>query len=243
VSSSGTAPHRGAGQRAGLTRDAVLGAARRVADEEGVDRLTMRRLAAELGVMPNALYTYFPHKEALLDALVDDLLAGIDLDGSWSGDWRDGLVRIMDASRRLLLAHPRLVPVIIGRPGLGPNAARLGELSLGLLARGGLEGERAVEAFQVLLAYSLGFAAFQAPRLGVDAAARTARAELAEASFAGLPGDRFPRMRRLAGPLADPTGDQEFHTGLGWLLDGVAARAAQDGRARRPRRSRSSPTP
>jgi TetR/AcrR family tetracycline transcriptional repressor len=243
MSSAPGAPHRGAGQRAGLSRDSVLAAARRIADEEGVDRLTMRRLAAELGVMPNALYTYFAHKEALLDALVDDLLAGIDLDGSWSGDWRDGLVRIMDASRRLLLAHPRLLPVLIGRPGLGPNAARLGELCLGLLGRGGLEGARAVEAFRVLLAYSLGFAAFQAPRLALDAGARAARAELAEASFAGLPEDRFPRMHRLAGPLADPTGDREFHAGLAWLLDGIEAGAAQEGRARRPRRSRSSPTP
>jgi TetR/AcrR family tetracycline transcriptional repressor len=243
MSSSGSAPHRGAGQRAGLSRGTVLGAARRVADEEGVERLTMRRLAAELGVMPNALYTYFPHKEALLDALVDDLLAGIDLDGAWSGEWRDGLVRIMDASRRLLLAHPRLAPVLIGRPGLGPNAVRLGERCLDLLERGGLEGELAVEAFRVLLAYSLGFAAFQAPRVALDDDARAARAELAEASFAGLPEDRFPRMQRLAGPLADPTGDREFLTGLGWLLDGIAARAAQDGRGRRPRRSRSSPTP
>ena len=48
-------------------------AARRIADTYGVDRLTMRRLAGELGVMPNALYSYFPHKEALLDALIDDL--------------------------------------------------------------------------------------------------------------------------------------------------------------------------
>ena len=61
------APRRGAGQRAGLSRGPVLEAARRIAEKE-VDRLTMRRLAAELGVMPNALYTYFSHKEALLDA-------------------------------------------------------------------------------------------------------------------------------------------------------------------------------
>ncbi|HET6750898.1 MAG TPA: helix-turn-helix domain-containing protein, partial [Actinomycetes bacterium] len=82
-------PRRGAGQRAGLSREAVLTAARRIADDEGVDRLTMRRLAGELGVMPNALYTYVPDKEALLDALLDDLLAGIDPGDSAEGDWRD----------------------------------------------------------------------------------------------------------------------------------------------------------
>src|ERR671913_203104 len=102
--------HRTAGQRAGLSREAVLGAARRVADDQGVDHLTMRRLAAELGVTPNALYTYFPDKEALLDALVDDLLAGIEPGDPDEGDWRDGLVRVMDGSRRLLLPRPPAAP-------------------------------------------------------------------------------------------------------------------------------------
>jgi TetR/AcrR family transcriptional regulator, tetracycline repressor protein len=213
-------PHgRGAGQRAGLTRESVLAAARRIADEEGVDRLTMRRLASELGVVPNALYTYVPHKEALLDALVDDLLADIDPGEAAEGDWRDGLVKVMDSSRRLLLAHPRLVPVFLARPGLGPNAARLGEITFGLLRRGGVEGERAVEAFRILLIYSLGFAAFQAPRLEVDSPARTRRAR---AAFAALPEDRYPQMRQLAEPLAAPTTDHHFHTGLRWLLDGIS---------------------
>jgi TetR/AcrR family transcriptional regulator, tetracycline repressor protein len=204
----------------------VLEAARRIADEEGVDRLTMRRLAAELGVTPNTLYTYFPHKEALLDALIDDLLAGVDAGDPAEGDWRDGLVRVMDSSRRLLLAHPQLASVIIARPGLGPNAARLGELTLELLGRGGLEGERAVEALRVLLVYSLGFAAFQAPRRQGDAAGRSARAE---ATFTGLPEDGFPRMHGLARQLAGPTTDHQFHTGLRWLLEGIAAQGRQEG--------------
>jgi AcrR family transcriptional regulator len=226
MSSPGSPPRRGAGQRAGLSRGPVLEAARRIADAEGVDRLTMRRLAAELGVMPNTLYTYFPDKEALLDALVDDLLAGVEAGDPATEDWREGLVRVMDSSRQLLLAHPELVSVFIARPGLGPNAARLGERTLELLARAGLEGERAVEALRVLLVYSLGFAAFQAPRCRGDAGARSARATSA---FAGLPEDSFPRVRGLAGLLAGPTTDQQFHTGLSWLLDGIAAQARQDG--------------
>jgi Tetracyclin repressor-like, C-terminal domain len=92
--------------------------------------------------------------------------------------------------------------VFLARPGLGPNAARLGELTFALLRRGGVEGERAVEAFRVLLIYSLGFAAFQAPRLQVDSPART---EQVAATFASLPEDRFPQLRRLAGHLAAHT--------------------------------------
>jgi TetR/AcrR family transcriptional regulator, tetracycline repressor protein len=214
------------GQRAGLTRELVLAAARRIADAEGVDRLTMRRLAAQLGVLPNALYTYVRDKEALLDALIDDLLADIAADEPDNEDWREGLARVMDASRRLLLAHPQLAPVFLARPGLGPNAARLGEITFGLLRRGGLEGERAVEAFRVLLIYSLGFAAFQTRRLPEDDGGRSARAE---AAFASLPEDRFPEMRRLAHHLAGPTTDHQFHAGLRWLLDGIAAEAGQAG--------------
>jgi len=226
MSTSERPRHRGAGQRAGLSRELVLAAARSIADAEGVDHLTMRRLAAELGVLPNALYTYVPDKEALLDALIDDLLADIEADGPATGDWRDGLVRVMDSSRRLLLAHPQLVPVFLARPGLGPNAARLGEITFGLLRRGGLEGERAVEAFRALLIYSLGFAAFQARRLPEEAGARSARAE---AAFASLPADSFPEMRRLARHLASPATDHQFHTGLRWLLDGIAAQSGQTG--------------
>jgi TetR/AcrR family transcriptional regulator, tetracycline repressor protein len=118
------------------------------------------------------------------------------------------------------------VPVFLNRPGMGPNAVRLGEITFGLLRRGGLEGERAVEAFRVLLIYSLGFAAFQARRLPEDDRARSARAE---AAFASLPEDRFPEMRRLARHLAGPSTDRQFHTGLRWLLDGIAAEAGQTG--------------
>jgi len=220
MSTPQTPPHRGAGQRAGLTRQSILQAARRIADTDGVDRLTMRRLAGELGVMPNTLYSYFPHKEALLDALLDDLLGDIDPGDPTEGDWRDGLAEVMDASRRLLLAHPQLVSAFLARPGLGPNAARLGEITFTLLRRGGLDGDRAVEAFRVLLIYSLGFAAFQAPRQQTDSPERTRQVE---ATFAGLADDTYPEMRRLAGHLAAPTTDRHFHAGLRWLLDGISS--------------------
>ena len=186
----------------------------------------MRRLASELGVMPNTLYSYFSDKEALLDALIDDLLGDINVSDPADGDWRDGLVRVMDSSRRLLLAHPQLVPTFLARPGLGPNAARLGEITFTLLRRGGIDGERAVEAFRILLIYSLGFAAFQGPRLQIDS---PERGQQIQSIFASLPEDTFPEMRRLAGHLAAPTTDRHFHTGLRWLLDGISSGPVADG--------------
>jgi TetR/AcrR family tetracycline transcriptional repressor len=190
----------------------------------------MRRLASELGVMPNALYSYFPHKEALLDALVDDLLGDIDIGDPAHGDWQNGLVDVMDASRRLLLAHPQLVSTFLARPGLGPNAARLGEYTFALLRRGGLDGDQAVEAFRVLLIYSLGFAAFQAPRQDSDSPARTRQVE---STFAGLDDSAFPHLRRLASQLAAPTTDRHFHAGLRWLVDGIGSQSRKPRSARR----------
>lgn len=205
------------GQHAGLTGEEVLTAARRIADQEGANAITMRRLAEELGVMPNAIYTYFPDKESLLDSVLDAMLGEIDVPDVASLDWREGLIGLMDASRRLLVSHPRLVASFLTRPALGSNAARLGELTLRLLARGGVERERAVDALQVLLAYSMGYAAIQAPRRG-----DREREERGEAVFRGLSEEEFPAMRHLAGSLAEPPGDEPFRAGLRWLIDGLS---------------------
>ena len=178
----------------------------------------MRRLADELGVMPNALYSYVPDKEALLDALLDSLLGEIDMPDPAAVDWREGLTALMDDSRRLLLEHPQLVPIFLSRAALGPNASKLGEVTFRLLRSGGLEGKRAVEGFRALLIYTLGFAAIQAPRVESDAS----RVERAQEVFGTLPRDDFPEMRLVAQHLSERPSDRNFREGLRWLLDGMS---------------------
>jgi TetR/AcrR family tetracycline transcriptional repressor len=185
----------------------------------------MRRLSDELGVMPNALYSYFPGKEALLDALLDSLLGEIEMPDPERVDWRDGLTSLMDSSRRLLLAHPQLVSLFLSRAAFGPNASRLGEITFRLLRKGGLEGKRAVEAFRALLIYTLGFAAIQAPRQEADAS----RARRAQETFGTLPAEEYPEMRRVARHLASRPSDRNFHSGLKWLLDGLSSEDAGRG--------------
>ncbi len=179
----------------------------------------MRRLSAELGVMPNAIYTYFTDKDALLAGLLDDLLGEIEAPDVAERDWRGGLVEIMDSSRRLVLAHPQLATMFLTRQSVGPNAARLGEITFRLLRQGGIEGERAVEAFRALLIYTLGFAAFQAPRQQSDTNDRTARGQ---AAFRELDGNQFPELRKVAELLAGQPTDDNFRTGLLWLIDGMS---------------------
>ena len=218
------------GERAGLDVDAVLAKARGISEEEGLENLTMRRLAQRLGVSPNALYSHFQGKDALLDGLVDSFIGDVEVPPLERMGWRQGLVELMRSTRRFLLTHADLLPHLLARPTRGPNAIRLGEAMLSLLARADVEGRKAADALQILLVYTFGFAAQEAPRR-LDPEAPLAR-ELSEEAFRSSR-DR-PRMRELAEPLAEYPGGDTFEKGLGWLLDGIAAGAAAGARRQRP---------
>jgi TetR/AcrR family transcriptional regulator, tetracycline repressor protein len=208
------------GQRAGLVRGEVLARARSLAGGEGLERVTMRRLAAELGVAPNALYTYFPDKAALLDAIFDDLLGEIEVAGNAGGRWQDDLAELMRASRRLVLAHPGLATLFLTRPG-GANGARLGEATFRRLERGGVVGGRAVMALRALLSYTLGFAAMEVARLAEPE--RGERSARARERMGNLAPESFRATRALAPDLAAHADEEDFEAGLRWLIDGIAA--------------------
>ena len=228
---AGTPPHspqrrgraarsrRTPGQRAGVTADAILAAAHRVAREKGLEQVTMRRLASELGVAPNALYSHFANKGALLDAMLNVVLAEVRIPDRPHRPWEGELAALFRASRRALLSHPQLVPLFLARPG-GRHALRLGEGALRLLLRGGIDGRAAVEALRTLLVYTLGFVAVEVPRLA-DPGGRQ-RLEEAAARIASLPQEEFPNTRAVARHLAEHPADRDFEVGLRWVVRGIA---------------------
>jgi AcrR family transcriptional regulator len=195
----------------------VIAAAREIAEREGADGLSLRRLASALGVAPNAIYSHVPSKTALLDEVLEDIRGDIEIPDLETGDWRDALVALMTSSRRVVAAHPTLIPLFLGRPARGRNGRRLGEAALALLERGAIEGERAVEALRALLVFTLGFAAFEAPRRDdPDPEGRRAASEAAFAADAEL-----PRTRAAAPVLARNADDRTFERGLRWLIAGI----------------------
>jgi TetR/AcrR family transcriptional regulator, tetracycline repressor protein len=210
---------RGPGQRAGLRPEAVIAAARSLSEREGLAAVTMRRLAGDLGVAPNALYSHFADKTALLDAVLDDVIGQVQPPDPHAVDWAEGLVALLGQTRRLLVDHAELIPLFLFRPRRGPNAIRLGEVTLQLLARGGIHGEPAARALRALLVYAFGFAALEAPwRTQPQPDQRRARSQAALAAAA----PQFPNVARLAAPLGGQPTDQDFHAGLRWLLAGIA---------------------
>lgn len=186
---------RSPGQRAGLTRLAVLEAARELLAERGVAELSMRALAGRLGVAPNSLYSYVASKTQLLDDLLDDLLASVEAPAPDAADAVAGLSALMGSTYALLTAHADLVPLYLSRQGArGPNAVRLGEVMDVLLARSGVGPGDVARARRVLIVHTIGSAAFAT-------------------GSAGTPD--------IAAPLSAREARESFLDGLGWLLAGI----------------------
>uniref|UniRef100_UPI002455A1C9 TetR/AcrR family transcriptional regulator n=1 Tax=Nocardia carnea TaxID=37328 RepID=UPI002455A1C9 len=112
--------NRSRGQAAGLTREAILRAAIAVADRECLDGLTMRRVAAELGVEAMTLYHHVRNKDALLDGMVDQLVAELPPPQDYSS-WQETLRAFAHAFLSVLSAHPNLIGLIASRPALSPR--------------------------------------------------------------------------------------------------------------------------
>lgn len=131
----------------------MLAAARDLIAADGAGALSMRALARRLAVAPNALYSHVADKTDLLDQLLDDLLAAVEVpDGSTPES-------IMTSTYRTLTAHPELIPLFLQRQGArGPNAVRLGEILDALLEDAGVAD--VPDARRVLIVHAIGFAAF-----------------------------------------------------------------------------------
>ncbi|AYY12393.1 TetR/AcrR family transcriptional regulator [Actinobacteria bacterium YIM 96077] len=185
---------RAPGQRAGLTRDAILRCARDVLSEQGIDGLTMRSVARRLGVAPNSLYSHVAGKDTLVDDLLDDVLG--EVAEPRTTEPAAGLRQIMTSTYEVLLRHPDLVPLYLARQGSrGGNAQRLGEIMLDLLDAAGIAGPEAQEARRVLIVYTIGFAAMTTGSTSDAATSLLSRDVLAA----------------------------NFTTGLDWLLEGILA--------------------
>jgi AcrR family transcriptional regulator len=109
------------GPRPGRTLDQVVAAAVAIADAEGLDGLSMRRVAQRLGIGTMSLYRYVPGKAELLDVMVDRVSAETDRPDDLPGGWRPRLEHVARENRRLCERHPWLLHVFPGRPPLGPG--------------------------------------------------------------------------------------------------------------------------
>jgi TetR/AcrR family transcriptional regulator, tetracycline repressor protein len=182
-------------RRPQLTRQRIVTEALAVIAQDGAQALTMRSLAARLGVVPGALYHHFGNKQQLQDLVLDGVLAEVDFHTNPSLAWTEQLKILATRLRQVLEAHPGVAGILKTRDPLGPHSLALAEAFLSPLQTAGFADRQAGLAFFLLLDYTIGFAV-SSPRTSVneqrvrDTAIRTKL----HAFFRTLPPDRFPAL-------------------------------------------------
>jgi AcrR family transcriptional regulator len=146
-------------ERPRLSRDAVLRAAQAIIDERGLDACTMRAVAADLNVEAMSLYWHVPNKEALLDGVVELMLAEMDVPYSGGGDWADALRTGARTFRRVVLRHRNALPLLASRPlSAYAAASRMTEDAIVTLEAAGFDRPTAIQAARIVSRYVMGFA-------------------------------------------------------------------------------------
>lgn len=211
-------------RRPALTREQVLTGALQLIDADGVEALSMRRLGKALDRDPMRLYRHAPSKEALLDGVVELVLAGLAVRPVPDGDWEAALRRIGHAFRGLAVAHPHVVPLLVTRPLDTPLAMRpLGTLRpledlLELFVDAGFDARGALHAYRLYMGFLYGHALNE---LQERVLAPDESDDLLRLGLYRLPATEFPRLRALATELATYDGAEELDEGLDIVLAGL----------------------
>lgn len=202
---------------AGLSVQRVVAEAMRLADRDGVDGLSMRRLAAELGAGAMSLYHYVASKEELLDAMIDVVFGEIELPPD-DADWQSALRRRATSARQALARHPWAITLMESRTTPGPANLRHREAVTACLRRAGFSVVMTAHANWLLDSYVYGFA-LQEASLPFDTAEDLA-AMADDVFMPQLPADQFPYLRESAEALFAAGYDAagEFDFGLDLVL-------------------------
>lgn len=206
-----------------LTPQAVVTTALALADRHGLEALTMRGLARELGVEAMSLYHHFASKDALLDAMVDRVYAAILLPEA-SGQWRAELRRRSVSVRQVLHAHPWALPLMESRRAPGPANLAYHEANIACLRAAGFTPEQVAHAYAIVDAFVYGFV-LQETTLPFDTGEQAA-AMVTDAPMGQLIA-AYPNMAWFTEHVVLAPGysfEREFAPGLELLLDGIAAR-------------------
>ncbi len=217
-----------AADRPRLSKTAVVERGLAVADAEGLAAVTIRRLAAELGVTPMALYWHFRSKDELMTGLADAVWAEIDVRVDARDDWPVQLRGLLESLVRVLRRHPCASQLLVGsEKRTGEAALVASETALEVLDRGGFDAEYSAAIVHQALCTGL-MLVISEPGFepGLTEAERVEHQRQARVRLALLPPDRFPMLVAAAGPMT-ACNDPDFHYQLGvdMFVAGVQALA------------------
>ena len=194
-----------------LTTEAIAAAALAVLDRDGLPALTMRAVAAELGMGTMSLYRYVADRDELEVLVVDQVLAGIELTPP-RGRWQAQVTALLGRMRDAVRAHPATVPLLMRHRHASAASTRWIEATLAVLTKAGFSGRDRVIAQRTITNYLLG--ALQAEHYSPLSGGGTA-------AMAALSRDEFPRLAETAADARRVSADEEFRRGLDVVLRGL----------------------
>ena len=202
-----------------LNRERVLRAAMDLADESGIESVTMRELGRRLEVKAASLYNHIAGKDDLLDGMANLAISEIDVPCDGVG-WKDAMLRRAISAREVFARHQWAAGLIDSRDRSGPGRLSYVDRILGVLIRGGFSPAAAANAFLVLDSYIYGFERQRSTASPADSADTT---EAAREILAAIPDGAYPFAALVANEYAANPFDQEsaFEFGLGLILDGL----------------------
>ncbi|WP_433549653.1 TetR/AcrR family transcriptional regulator [Micromonospora zamorensis] len=209
-----------------LDRERIVAAAIALADEGGLEAVSLRKVAARLNAGPMRLYGYISTKQELFDLMVDEVHAEI-LPGEQPGDWREALRVLAHRTRQAALRHEWLADLLGGRPTLGPNGMAVTEAKLAALD-GFADIDTVLRAAETVSSYLTGAIRREIANLRAERVTGLSKREWQRASGPHLTKmlatGRFPALTKAVHDGTDVEAETSFATGLDWVLDAVAAK-------------------
>jgi AcrR family transcriptional regulator len=224
----GRTPPKRSVSRVPITQDAIVEAAIRILDAEGLDAVSMRRVAQELDTGAASLYAHVANKKELLDLVFDRIVGEMELPAAVdSRPWREQIREIGVTMHRTLSAHADVARVALANIPLGPNALRISERMMAAMVAGGVPVQAAAWFLDRMSLYIVAEAyegaLWELPE-NFTPADRDTFVEPLRQYFRSLPVEHFPSLVAHVDALTSGEQDERFLFGLDLLLDGLAAR-------------------
>jgi TetR/AcrR family tetracycline transcriptional repressor len=220
--------HPDEGERTRLTRATVVDQALALADKSGLDSLTIRKLATELGVTPMALYWHFRGKDELLNGLAERIWGEIDLTVDRAAPWTEQIRRLLESLLTVLRAHPAAPELLLGSEKMNSEPARNAtELTLDILRTAGFSPEDASFAARSVLWTGITLVMSEPGIESLDDAERTELQRKKQVTLATQSSAKFPRLVECAVPMtACDNPEKHYEFGVDVFIGGLAAVAA-----------------
>ena len=216
--------------KAPLSEYAIVDAALAILQSDGLEAITMRRVAAALDTGAASLYVYVSGREGLLQAMLDRVTAAIELEAPDPSRWRAQLHSLLERMHQALVTHPGIAALTLEDPPTTEVVLRLTENLLGILLAGGLDPQDAVWACDIFVLLVTAVASeddVRRARGRSDDDHRREQVDEIYKTFAGLPPDRFPLISAYAAQMVAGDHDERFRFAIDVVVDGVLARAAR----------------